>query len=207
MQTGKSIINLPLLVGAILSVAIHVMALYGKGPYTPAAPLVKTGKTVVHLTLIPTAASQAKPFESMEPMPEKSIPEPVPTPEPVIAPAPEPEPQPVAETAKADSQEQDASLIEEKGVVSEAQATSPITPAYPRISRHRGEKGTVSLSVQILASGKAGQIEVLQSSGHKRLDEAARRAVRETPFTPATQFGRNIDSETELSFTFRLTDD
>ena len=40
-----------------------------------------------------------------------------------------------------------------------------------------------------------------------RLDEAALKAAQNTQFTPAKQLGRNIDSTTELSFTFRLTDD
>ena len=113
----------------------------------------------------------------------------------------------MADEKSIDSAEQDASLIEDKGVISEAHASSTIQPAYPRISRLRGEEGVVTLSIEVLASGMAGRVEVIQSSGHRRLDESACKAAGKTSFSPAIQFGRNIDSTTELSFIFRLTDD
>ena len=226
MQKRSSIVNVPLLVGAVLSIAIHVAALYSKGIYTPPAPKMDAGRTVVQLTLVPSVAStaaapepQPKDPEPVDPVPPETpapietVPEPIPTPvqEPIPEPVPEPAPAPpapaVAETASADSPELDASLIADKGVVSEAEASVSINPAYPRISRRRGEEGIVILSVEVLASGKAGNVEVLQSSGHKRLDDAARKAVQKASFAPATQYGRNIDSETQLSFTFRLTND
>ncbi|MEN8261766.1 MAG: energy transducer TonB, partial [Pseudomonadota bacterium] len=103
--------------------------------------------------------------------------------------------------------ERDASLIEEKGVITEAQASKTISPVYPRISRRRGEEGVVVISVQILANGKVDSIKIIKSSGYQRLDKAAQNAAWATLFTPAKRLGQNVDSSTELSFAFRLTDD
>lgn len=237
MQSGKSIINLPLLVGIALSVTFHVMALYSRGIYVPPEPQMESGRTVVQLTLIPAIASQSTPEPPPEPVkepveepvptpPEPIMPEPVPTPtpEPVVEPAPEatsktaPEskeeedapPQEIptaAELSAADSMEQNASQIEEKGVVTEASATSVIKPKYPRMSQRRNEEGNVMLRVQVLPSGKTGSIQITGSSGYKRLDEAAVKAVEKASFEPARKFGKAVESETEITITFKLTDE
>ena len=222
MHKRNPIVNLPLLIGSVLSIAIHVVALYGKGIHTPPTASLEQGRTVVHLTLVPSIASQAAAVEpQMEKAAEKPIEELVEVPmephveqaslpalpaEPVTESQPEPE-EPIAETEAVDSPEQDASLVEEKGVVAEAQTSKTVHPTYPRISRRRGEEGTVTLSIEVFANGKAGNVSVIQSSGYRRLDEAAIKAARATTFTSARQFGRDVDSTTELSFTFKLTDD
>jgi protein TonB len=212
------------LVGIVLSVAVHVAALYSRGIHTPPKPMQDIGQTVVQLTLLPSIASKASVPEPIppEPQPEKpleipiepqveqafqpSLPaEPIAKPEPL--PEPEPTPMEVAETAAVNSQEQDASLAENKGVSADAQPFDAVKPIYSRISRRRGEEGTATLSIEVLASGKAGTVSVIHSSGYSRLDEAALKAARQTTFAPAKQFGRAIDSTTELAFTFRLTDD
>jgi protein TonB len=242
VQTRNAIVNIPLLLGIMLSIAVHVAALYSRGMYTPAEPILESGQTVVQLTLLPSRASAAsapapvlpepQPEEPAEvvseppptpPIPVEPLPTPAPVPEPAAAPQkeapvsppqepvkqtiPEPAPQISSETAAVDAIEQDATLQSDKGVIADAQSTSSISPAYPRISRRRGEEGIVTLSIQVLASGKAGSIKVIGSSGYERLDQAARKAVKNASFKPATQLGRSIDSTTELSFTFRLTDD
>ncbi len=169
------------------------------------------------------------PLPAPEPIPEAepppaAEPEPVPLPAPAPTPLPEPAapetpatehlqtppdaaslPASETETAAAPSIESDGSPIEDKGAITTARATATISPVYPRSSRRRGEEGSVTLRARILASGRTGTITVLQSSGHKRLDEAACKAVRKASFTAATRLGRPIDSETELTFTFKLT--
>jgi len=216
------IVNLPLLIGSVLSIAIHVAALYGKGIHAPPKPSMEQGRTVVRLTLVPSIASKGNPKPeslnpeqtqnepSPKPVPQaSSLPEPTPTPVPQASRLPTPQPQtPIPNTpTPKNSPEQDASLVEEKGVTSEAQTFKAVHPAYPRISRRRGEEGTVTLSIEVFANGQAGNVSVIQSSGYRRLDEAAIKAARATPFTSARQFGRDVDSTTELSFTFKLTDD
>ena len=49
---------------------------------------------------------------------------------------------------------------------------------YPEESRRFGEEGTVILAIEIMPDGQHGEIEVVQSSGYWRLDEAALDAAR-----------------------------
>ena len=215
MHQRNSIGHLPLLIGIVLSVALHGAMLYSKGIYTQPKPMLKQGQTVVHLTLVPSIARQAA---APEPPIENPIEQPV---EEVVAEAfpipvekrveqppdlpPEPEPEDIAETPEKASEEQDASLIEEKGVIAEAQPFKAVSPTYPRISRRRGEEGTVTLSIEVLANGRTGRISVIRSCGYKRLDAAAIKATQKTIFTPALRFGKKIDSNLIFSYTFQLT--
>jgi len=216
----NSIVNVPLLASLIVSIALHVAALYGKDFHRPAQPRLETGRTVVQLTLLPSIASKEspkpEPLNAEQPQKETSPepkPEPVPTPEPVVEPSPEPveEPQPEPEQPPAPSPqppaslEQNASLQEEKGVLTEAQSIEGIRAAYPRVSQRRGEEGTVVLSIEVLASGKAGKVEVVKSSGYRRLDAAALKAAKNSSYTPAMQFGRTVDSTLIQPLVFELT--
>ncbi len=209
--------NKTLLIGLVLSIAINGAALYSSGVYTPAEPRFDAGRTVVQLTLMPSISSQAAapppdvsadPAEAAEPV-TAAVPAALslPLPVPVQNEIPTAQPAVTAESQSIDSAEQDASLTEDKGVITEASSTTSIQPGYPRVSRVRGEEGVVTLSVQVLPSGKTGRIDVLQSSGYRRLDEAAYKAAHRASFTPARQFGRDIESTKELSITFRLTHD
>ena len=63
------------------------------------------------------------------------------------------------------------------------------------------------VEVQVLADGSVGQADILQTSGFRRLDEAAVKGALQTAFTPAIRMGRPVASTTRLSYTFRLTDD
>jgi protein TonB len=225
MQSGSSIVNLPLLMGIALSLALHAAAFYAKGLHAPAKPAMQTGRTVVQLTLLPTAASKAAapvqppaetPAETVvEPLAETQPaqqPEPVlaPAPVPVAEPTPEPalpeaEPETLAETATADAPEQIAALQEEKGVVTEAMPVAGINPSYPRMSQRRGEQGTVVLSIKVLANGTAGNVAVLESSGFRRLDDAAIAAAQKARYIPAKKNGRHVDSELIQPLVFELT--
>ena len=60
-------------------------------------------------------------------------------------------------------------------------------PAYPLMSRRRGEKGTVMLRVYVSAQGEAESVQVRTSSGFPSLDTAALEAVRRWKFVPARQ--------------------
>jgi periplasmic protein TonB len=63
------------------------------------------------------------------------------------------------------------------------------SPRYPPESRRTHEQGLVVLRVVIDESGHARQVEVFRSSGHPRLDEAARAAVARAVFRPFTDGG------------------
>lgn len=184
----------------MLSVSIHATALYCRGIYSAPEPILESGRTVVHLTLVP---SRPSPPEATKSNPIKDAVEITSSPAPDIWVSASLKPK--AESME--TMEQDGSRAAEKGVITDAKTIGSFMPAYPRISRRRGEEGTVMLGVQVLASGTADHVAILRSSGFTRLDEAACRAAREAFYIPAIQFDRNVASELDLLFTFRLTDD
>jgi protein TonB len=66
----------------------------------------------------------------------------------------------------------------------------PPAPHYPPASRRLREEGEVLVRVLIDAEGHPRAIDVLRSSGHARLDEAAIEAVRAALFRPYVAQGR-----------------
>ena len=62
-------------------------------------------------------------------------------------------------------------------------------PRYPTESRRIREQGLVMLRVLIDESGHAKAVEIYKSSGHPRLDEAARAAVARAIFKPYVDGG------------------
>lgn len=58
-------------------------------------------------------------------------------------------------------------------------------PDYPALSRRLREEGRVVLRVLVTEEGTPQQIELRQTSGHPRLDQAALEAVRRWRFAPA----------------------
>jgi len=68
--------------------------------------------------------------------------------------------------------------------ISDVAYVKPPSPHYPPESRRAREEGLVVLRVLIDESGHASTINVYRSSGHPRLDEAARDAVRRAVFKP-----------------------
>lgn len=79
-------------------------------------------------------------------------------------------------------------------------------PDYPRVSRRRGEEGRVLLRVHVLSSGLPDHVEIVQSSGHPRLDQAAHDTVWHWRFTPAQRGDIAIDSWLQVPIEFRLED-
>jgi protein TonB len=202
MQYANPITRQPFIIGLLLSIAIHMAVLKNRSLYTPPLPRMAAGRTVVQLTLLPSQPRPAPAAGAARP-PAHVIP--------TSTPAPQAAPVPMEKAAMENplpaSTDRDATLEKEKGVIRDAVALNAFHPTYPRISKRRGEEGTVMLSVQVLADGSVGQTAILQSSGFRRLDEAAVKGALQTTFSPAERLGRAIDSSIELSFTFRLTDD
>jgi protein TonB len=77
-------------------------------------------------------------------------------------------------------------------------------PPYPAMSRKQREEGTVRLHVMVDVNGRAETVKVKTSSGHERLDMAARAAVQEWRFVPARQRGENIAGWVEVPVQFQL---
>ncbi len=77
-------------------------------------------------------------------------------------------------------------------------------PAYPLMSRNRGESGKVLLLVQVTAHGTAAQVEIKQGCGFPRLDQAALNAVRNWRFVPARRGDEAVAASVVVPVTFRL---
>lgn len=76
---------------------------------------------------------------------------------------------------------------------------------YPEEARSRGVFGTLRLMVAILPDGSLKSVEILQSSGHKILDDAAIRIVRlASPFQPFTPEMRKRTDILEIIRTWKF---
>lgn len=65
-------------------------------------------------------------------------------------------------------------------------------PDYPPIAKRMGEEGKVILRVLVNEKGRPERIDVRQSSGSTRLDEAARHAAARALFKPHLEDGRAV---------------
>ncbi len=79
-------------------------------------------------------------------------------------------------------------------------------PKYPETARRLGQEGRVVLSVRVSAQGTPLTIDIRQSSGFSRLDEAARAAVAHWRFVPARRGDEAVDASVLVPLQFRLDD-
>lgn len=77
-------------------------------------------------------------------------------------------------------------------------------PVYPPDAARRGQHGTVLVLIRVSSFGLAEGAEVLTSSGHRALDQAALDAVMGWRFRPAVQDGRAIPFEMPMRIVFAV---
>lgn len=77
-------------------------------------------------------------------------------------------------------------------------------PEYPALSLRLSESGTVVLEFLIGSDGRVHRSRVEQSSGHPRLDEAARRALSRCKFVPGTINGQPTEAWAKLQYTWEI---
>lgn len=77
-------------------------------------------------------------------------------------------------------------------IVSGVEYLNAPPPEYPPLSKRDGEEGTVILRVLVNTQGRPERIDIKQSSGFARLDEAARQAVSRYLFKPYLEDGRPV---------------
>jgi protein TonB len=77
-------------------------------------------------------------------------------------------------------------------------------PPYPPLSRRLGEQGRVMVRVFVDTSGAPAQIELRESSGHPRLDDAAASAVRRWRFVPARRGSEPVGAWVLVPISFNL---
>jgi len=176
----------------ILSVAVHLAAaagywLWGGQP---------AGHELLPTVDVVLVAEVAMPVERVDAPsePETRLSERDPEPEPIATPAPR-APSPPAEPSQPPLTQSpsrptptvarpvpiDPGLLAsiEQAYKSALQAEIARHRHYPHIARRMRHEGTVEVGFVVLADGRLTAIEVLKSSGHRLLDEAAVQAVRE----------------------------
>lgn len=194
------------------ALALLVVALHGAAAYwvsqSPTPPLPVVPPQIPPMT-IEFAAPAPPVVEPPPPAPAPPIVEPPPppvvdelaakpAPKPVPKPKPKPAPKPVAKPAPKPVETPPPPVAAPAPVAPPAPA--PVTPPsanaaylknpapeYPQMAQRRGWEGTVLLRVEVLASGKPGQIQIQKSSGRDALDAAALAAVKRWSFVPAKQ--------------------
>jgi protein TonB len=80
-------------------------------------------------------------------------------------------------------------------------------PSYPQAARRMGFQGKVVLNVEVLASGRAGQVQLHTSSGHEILDNAALQTVKTWRFSPARRLGQVVTEWFLVPVKFSLEDE
>jgi protein TonB len=77
-------------------------------------------------------------------------------------------------------------------------------PIYPHASRRQSEEGRVLLRVRVSATGHVERVEIKQSSGFPRLDQAAEDAVARWRFVPARRGDEAIAAWVQVPITFNF---
>ena len=120
---------------------------------------------------------------------------------PSFAVAPQPEPRPVEIHPAPPAPPAPAPIVAARFDADYLQNPKPI---YPPMSRRLGEEGKVVLRVRVGAQGISLSVEIKQSSGFSRLDEAARAAVEKWRFVPARQGSEAVESSVLVPLHFSL---
>lgn len=201
-------------IGAILAIhALAIGALIQVRQHVHRAEEAKL--TVVNLTPPPPPAAEAPPPPPSKPevvapppivqtpvAPAHVVqttpdPTPVPTPAPVAVAVPGP-PAPVAPPAP-------PSIVQGGDLGAQMVAGKP--PRYPVESRRKHEQGTVVLSLIVGLDGAVESINVAQSSGSARLDNAARDAVKGWRWKPILRSGQPVRVKGVVEIPFILRTD
>lgn len=195
--------------GAGVAFAIGMHAVIGAAlvSYEPARSALLNAAPIM-VSLFSPAKPDAKPVETPPrlkpvvkprpelrgPLPRIAAPVEAPSLSPILAPPPPPSPESVA-------------------AAPEPAITAPIfaadyldnpPPVYPALSRRVGEQGRVVLRVLVNPGGRADDVEIRSSSGHFRLDEAARHTVRGWRFVPARRGDQPVPAWVLIPISFRL---
>ncbi len=202
---------------ALAAMGLHVALLGwlpGPAPAAPASLTPRAGNISVEVSLV----SDRPATVDSEPVPELKVREP----EPLERPREKPVELPVEEPAEPEIRVHPAPPVEIPEPPRELirPPETPRPPAPPSVRsgvsgnrdasvarhyirhpddrrRHRPREGLVILRIQVLASGRVGEVTVLKSSGHADLDAAAVRGLRRARCEPASRGGEPVDSVIE----------
>lgn len=172
-------------IGAAI-VGVHVLLIYALCTWAPIRAVFDQVPLEASIIDSPVVADEAVP-----PPPPQMVSAAIPTIEPPLISIAE-EPAPNAITV-AQVQQQPAPAPQPANAtpreITDVAYIEPPAPKYPAESKRTGEEGLVILRVVINEAGRAAQIEIERSSGHARLDAAARVAVEHALFKPYIENG------------------
>ena len=77
-------------------------------------------------------------------------------------------------------------------------------PTYPPMARRFGEQGRVLLKVLVSETGNAEKVQIENSSGYNKLDQAAIEAVKQWTFIPAKRSNQAISAYVLVPIKFSL---
>jgi protein TonB len=123
---------------------------------------------------------------------------------PVAEPPRTPDPTPQTPSPPAANPAQPLSPAQPKTISSEVEYLQAPRPEYPAISKRQGEEGKVDLRVLVSEAGRPQRVEVVNSSGVPRLDEAARQAVMRALFKPHIENGKPVTVFVLVPINFEL---
>ena len=203
-----SLISFLLVIGAHVGVLAAVVL--SKSEPKPVEIVVPTIQGM--LVMAEPEEAPPPPPEPPPPTPPEKKPEPKPAPKPVpkappserAVKAPDPEPPAPVETPVEPKPAEPAPPAPVVPPRADAGQLSNPAPVYPSLSRRLREEGIVVLDILIKADGTVGEIKIKSSSGFKRLDETAIKAVSRWRYQPATQGGQKIDFWYEQPVEFNL---
>ncbi len=208
--------NGPRSFGAIAAIAMHAMVLAALLAYEPSRRALLAAAPIMVDLIAPPRPEKAKPEPPAQlpkplpvvkrappppaPLPLLTVPAEAPSPV-VVAPQPPvvtlPDPAPPAAAARAAPAPVTPPVFDADYLLNPA-------PAYPREARRNGEQGRVVLRVLVSAAGTADEVQLRTSSGHPRLDEAARDTVRRWKFVPARRGTEPVPAWVLIPISFRL---
>jgi protein TonB len=213
----------PKRIGALAALALHAAVGAALISYEPSRQVL--------LSTVPLMVDLITP-PKIEPVPPVEIPPPPPKPKPKVRPKPvikQPEPPPPVVTAPIEAPTPvevappppppPPPPPEPAPIVAPAPPPAPVMvsppvftadylqnppPSYPMLSRRLGEEGRVVLRVLVNPGGGADEVQIRTSSGHERLDDAARETVRRWRFVPATRGEQPVAAWVLIPISFRL---
>jgi periplasmic protein TonB len=177
--------------GIVLS--LHMAALY--------AVIREPGTTLPNAS-VPLSVTFATASEPVRIKPKTATAKPKAVPQPSIANAAVAEPEPMPEQSSAKEEPAPPHVTPPR--FDAAYLNNPV-PAYPALSRRTGEKGRVWLRVFVNPDGSAREVTVHASSGHVRLDRAAKDAVERWRFSPARNGAAAVGAWVLVPISFTLS--
>jgi protein TonB len=200
-------LSLPALVLAVAIPALAVAGLLQTGNELPAR---KAQPRLVVVDLSPppppppAKAPPPQPVALKAPVPLLRLPDPTPQPLPAVQPVPVaipvtlPAPPPAVPARAAPPSSVKADDLGTRMI-------SAVPPRYPTESRRSHEQGTVVLGLTLDLNGRVADISIVHSSGYRRLDEAALRAVRKWRWAPTLRDGQPVIVRGQVEIPFILT--